>query len=219
MLETLSPKRRAELEKLCARFEKNLDKAGPYLESRGITSDTAIYMRLGVVDEPLDWDSRTVGRLSIPYISRAGILDLRYRCLDGHDCNAEGCARYLGEPGARTRLYHVGSVLRSEQGLAICEGEIDTITLLQLGIPAIGLPGSESWKARYARTLEDGAPFVVFADGDKAGRKLAAKLAGRLRDLRVVSLPEGEDVNSIYNDPAYGADWLLERWRGDEELQ
>lgn len=211
----LTQRQRALLERQASRWQSHLAEAAGYLESRGFEERTAHELRLGYVDEPLEWDSRTMGRLSIPYLTRAGVVDIRYRCLEPHDCNTEGCPKYLGEPGKSTRLYAVGSVFRSERGLSICEGELDTATLLQCGIPAVGIPGAQGWKARHTRTVEDGAPFVVFADGDQAGTDLAVKLSKELRDVRVVRLPPGEDVNSMYR--AVGPDYFLEKFNGDGE--
>lgn len=212
MNKELTQRQRDSLERQCRRWEANLGEAAAYLEGRGFTEETAVRARLGVVDEPLPWNWRTLGRLSIPYITRSGVVDIRYRCI--RDCNDKDCPKYLGEPGQRTRIYNVGAVLESRAGLSICEGELDALTLIQCGIPAVGLPGARSWKGRYERVLEDGAPFTVWADGDIDGREFAEETAKALRDSVVIRLPDGMDVNSAYMK--YGEDWIIERHDGGE---
>ena len=86
---------------------------------------------------------------------------------------------------------------------------MDTLTLSKcVGIPAVGVPGANSWKAHYSRILADFERIYVFADGDNPGLEFARGLAREL-PVTVVQLPDGEDVNSFY--VKHGKEALLEK--------
>ena len=197
---TLTLEQRSLLESQTSQYQSNLYVAAEYLEGRGITEDTAVSARLGVVDEPIHGDNDAAyNRLSIPYITRSGVVDLRYRCIRGHACGEVGCAKYLGRPGQTLRIFGVEALLSAGDTIGITEGELDTLILRQLGYPSIGLPGAESWKRHWHRLLEDFSRIVVFGDGDSAGHRFIRKLMDEFpQSVEGVQLPEGEDVNSMY---------------------
>lgn len=144
------------------------------------------------------------GRLSIPYITKTGVVDLRFR---GLDPLVE--PKYLGMDGAKTKLYNVKDVEKAENWIGVCEGELDTITLSYcVGIPCVGVPGANSWKPHYTRLLQDFERVYVFADGDQAGTEFGRSLAREL-PVTIVQLPPGEDVNSVYC--TYGKEYLMEK--------
>jgi DNA primase len=174
-------------------YYQSLPLAEEYLEKRGITSEAARTFRLGVVEDPLPGHENYKDRLVIPYITKTGIIDLRFRAMN----HAE--PKYLGLPGASTHLYNVLSVFNAiGDWIAICEGEIDTITLDAIGIPALGVPGANNWKRHYSKILQDFDKIYVFADGDQAGADFGRSLARELANVIVIQMPEGEDVNSMY---------------------
>ena len=197
---TLTQEQRSLLESQTSRYQSNLYVAAEYLEGRGITEDTAVWARLGVVDEPIHGDSDAAyNRLSIPYLTRAGVVDLRYRCLRDHDCGENNCPKYLGRPGATLRIYGVDDLLDAGDTLGITEGELDRLILRQLGHPCVGLPGAESWKRHWHRLFEDFSRLVVFGDGDAAGHRFIKKMLDEFpQSTEGVQLPDLEDVNSMY---------------------
>jgi DNA primase len=160
--------------------------------------------RLGVVIDPLPGHEQFRGRLAIPYITRSGVVDIRFRAL-GHEE-----PKYLGLPGAKTHMYNVRAVMEAENSIAICEGEIDTMVLhYKVGIPAIGVPGANAWKKHYRRMLQDFDTIYVFADGDQPGQDFARSLAREMQGVVTLTLPEGEDVNSIFLQ--HGKEYFLEK--------
>lgn len=199
-MQTLTPEARSLLETQTSRYQNNLHVAAEYLEGRGITEATAVSARLGVVDEPVHGDpDAAFQRLSIPYATRSGVVDLRYRCIRDHDCGEVGCPKYLGRPGATLRLYGVDDLVSAGDTIAVTEGELDRLILRQLGHPAVGLPGAESWKRHWHRLFEDFQRVVVFGDGDAAGVRFIRKFLDQFpQSTEAVQLPEGEDVNSMY---------------------
>lgn len=181
------------LGKAARKYAGSIQAAADYLASRGITQEAALAVSLGVVTEPEPGHEQYLGRLSIPYITKTGVVDLRFRSL-----NPAVEPKYMGLTGAETKMYNVIDVEKAGDYIAVCEGEIDTITLSKLvGIPAVGVPGSNAWKRHYTRLLADFERVFIFADGDTSGRDFANSLAREL-PVTVLQLPDGEDVNSMY---------------------
>lgn len=192
------------LGKAAAKYAESIQAASDYLQSRGVTKEAALAVSLGVVTEPEPGHEAFVGRLSIPYITKTGVVDLRFRSL-----NPAVEPKYMGMTGAETKMYNVTDVEKAGDFIAVCEGEIDTITLSKLvGLPAVGVPGSNSWKRHYTRLLADFERVFIFADGDTSGRDFANSLAREL-PVTVLQLPDGEDVNSMY--VSHGKDYFLDR--------
>ena len=193
------------------KYAGSISLAGDYLASRGITKEVALQARLGVVEEPEPGHEAYQGRLSIPYITKTGVVDLRFRSL-----NPAVEPKYMGMTGAETKMYNVLDIERAGDWIGVCEGELDTITLSSLvGIPCIGVPGANSWKKHYTRLLADFERVFVFADGDQPGKEFASSLAREL-PVTTISMEDGEDVNSAY--VKYGADYIRERMGLSNEL-
>ncbi len=175
------------------KYAASIYQAEDYLRSRGITMEVARLARLGVVAEAEIGHEQFTGRLSIPYITKTGVVDLRFRSL-----NPAVEPKYMGMTGAETRMYNVLDIERAGDFIGICEGEIDTLTLSSLvGIPCVGVPGANSWKKHYTRLLADFERVFVFADGDQPGKEFATSLAREL-PVTIIQLPDGQDVNSMY---------------------
>ena len=186
------------------KYNQNIYQAEDYLKSRGITMEVARLARLGVVVEPEVGHEIYQGRLSIPYVTKSGVVDLRFRSL-----NPAVEPKYMGLTGADTKMYNVLDVERAGDFIAICEGELDTLTLSAcVGIPCVGVPGANSWKKHYTRLLADFERVYVFADGDQPGKEFATSLSREL-PVTIVNFPDGEDVNSYYIK--YGADAIREK--------
>ena len=166
--------------------------------------EAARLARLGVVAEPEPGHEQYLGRLSIPYITKTGISDIRFRSL-----NPAVEPKYMGMVGADTKMYNVLDIERAGDWIGVCEGELDTITVSScVGFFCVGVPGSNSWKKHYTRLLSDFQRVFVFADGDQAGTEFARSLAREL-PVTIVQLPEGEDVNSAY--VKFGAGYIREK--------
>ena len=190
------------LGKATEKYAENIYQAEDYLKQRGIPLEVARLARLGVVVEPETGHEAFVGRLSIPYITKSGVVDLRFRSL-----NPAVEPKYMGLTGAETKMYNVLDVERAGDFIGVCEGELDTLTMSAcIGIPCIGVPGANSWKKHYTRLLADFEREFVFADGDQPGTEFARSLAREL-PVTIVQLPDGEDVNSVY--VSEGPEYLL----------
>ena len=171
-------------------YNRSLPLVMDYLASRGLSYDLADGEMLGYVENPLPGQEQFRGRLSIPYKTRNGIVNLKFRSLEGEE------PKYLNLSGFETNLYHVESFFASSEFICVAEGEIDALSLVSASLPAVGIPGVAAWKRFYARCFEDWPTIFAFADGDEAGRDFAKFLAREIK-ARPIFLPNGEDVNSV----------------------
>ena len=200
----LSKSQRELLAKATENYEKNLDEVAPYLESRGITKETALMFRLGFVKNPEAGHEPYQGKLAIPYLTPSGVIDIRFRSL-----NADSGPKYLSRPGASTHIFNVAALNTDSDVLVICEGEIDTMIATQVGFAAVGLPGANNWKPFYTRVLADWEKIMLFCDGDNAGKEMAKTITRELDNVFPIFMPDNCDVNDVYL--AEGAEGLHKR--------
>ena len=200
-MELPSPELRISFERAVSQYQSDL--AGDtavqtYLSSRGFGPAVAGTFRLGVVRRPIEGHERFFGRLCIPYLTRAGVVNISFRCLKPHLCKLEGCPKYLPVmDGMERNLFNVNDLFAEGDYLAVCEGELDAISLSSAGIPAVGIPGATNWKKHWRRALEDHPIIYAVGDGDEAGATFNAKLMREARAIPV-KMPQGEDCNAIY---------------------
>lgn len=180
--------------------------AQQYLRGRGFTPEIAQRFRLGVVRRPIIGHEHFAGRLSIPYLTPAGVISMNFRCIKDHDCKAvEGHRKYLKPEGLESHLFNVLALQEPGDAICVCEGELDTISLAAAGIPAVGVAGANGWAKHFSRCLDDFARVFVLGDPDTAGQGLNKRLINDARAVPV-RMPRGHDVNSLYLEG--GADAL-----------
>lgn len=181
------------------RYHETVRGAASYLGPRGLwdRSITDSYL-LGHVTEPAAGDEDFTGRLVIPYLTPSGVVNLKFRCIEAHDCKAvEHHVKYLGYSGAGDRMYNVAALRDAGDRIHIAEGELDALSATVAGFHAVGISGASKWQPHYSKLVEDFDDVVVFADGDKAGRDFAKHVRSELNNARIVYFPEGEDANSL----------------------
>ena len=199
----LSSEQRNLLETSANLYNQSLWRVTDYLESRGLSLDFALGENLGYVENPLPGQEQFSGRLSIPYVTRAGCVNLKFRSID------EGSGpKYLNLPGFETNLYHLQSFFEAHDFMCVAEGEIDALSLASVGLPSIGVPGVKAWKPFYRRCFDDYPIIYVFCDGDEPGRDFGSFLAREVR-ARPIYMPDGQDVNSMLVKE--GPEWLRTR--------
>jgi DNA primase len=213
-----TPEQRQFFESAASQYQLDLrtdTSAQAYLTGRGISAQVAATFRLGVLRRPLLGHEAYANRLSVPYLTPAGVVTFTFRCIERHtkrtevvpgnnqwvdvpaSCGDRQHPKYLAPEGADRTLFNVLDLKKDSPVLYVCEGEIDTIILSSLGYPAVGVPGVENWKTHFSKCLEDYAQVYVVCDGDDPGHKLGSFLAREVR-ARSIRLPRGEDVNSLY---------------------
>lgn len=155
--------------------------------------------RLGYVRDPLPGHEMYKGMLAIPYLRQDitgdwSVVSLRFRCIENHTHAGHG--KYNTMPGDRPRLYNTRSLVRAHDTIAICEGELDTITAMACGIDAVGVPGATAWQPHFREAFYGYETVFVLCDGDEAGHKFGRSIAESLPNAKVIPCPPGEDVNS-----------------------
>ncbi|MDB5105282.1 MAG: zinc finger CHC2-family protein [Fibrobacteres bacterium] len=124
---------------------------------------------------PVYMQARAIDADAVPKeLSMSGPIPLPYNC------------RLLdGEPG---QIY-------------LCEGVIDTLTLLEQGFPSIGVPGAANFKPGWAPLFRNKSVHVAF-DPDGPGESGAAKTIERLQaygiEARRLTPPTGMDLNDWF---------------------
>lgn len=179
-------------------------------EDRGLKEETIKYFELGVVESSDEDYGNLEGYLSIPYIAPCSMADWDMNYIDirfrrGPDMS-EFAPKYRTRPGHPTRIFNTRALANPGEYIAICEGEVDAMTLWQAGIPAVGIPGVKAWKPYYNRIFSGFERVIIVADGDEAkdgaeqgvGEAFAAEVAKQVPNPKVTVIPDGGDTNSFY---------------------
>lgn len=198
-MQTLSAEQRRFFEQAATTYQADLaaDTAvQDYLTKRGLRPGLATF-RLGVVRRPLVGHEQYQGRLAIPYLTPAGVVNLRFRCLQPHVCKDVDCPKYLSADGAGTNLYNVLDLKKDSPHIVVCEGEIDAMSWSLAGVPAVGVPGVDAWQKWFSRCLENYEVVYSAGDGDKAGSKFNSLMAREVK-ARPLRIPRGSDGNTLY---------------------
>jgi DNA primase len=147
------------------------------------------------------------GRIIFPICNDVGeVIAFSGRLLQ----DKEDTAKYLNSP--ETALFRKGSVLfgldKTKRALieancaAVCEGQLDLISLFEAGITNVVAPQGTAFTEGQARILKRFVNEVVLCfDADAAGQKAAERSLDALlqNDLivRVAEMPMGEDPDSL----------------------
>lgn len=132
-----------------------------------------------------------------PYLDANGACTfVKYRKVPPCDKND----RFRALRGRETPLFNEKALKPSMDILLLCEGEVDTLTLLSQGIePVVGLPGAGMKKATWIDRFDQLAPkdIVLIYDTDKPGQEAARDMASRIgiEKVRNLVLPPFETVD------------------------
>lgn len=120
--------------------------------------------------------------------------------------------KYMGLVGAETTMFNTQAVFAADDYICVTEGEFDCIMMgTKTQHPTVGIPGANNWKKHYAKILDDFDTVIVLADGDAPGLEFGKKISRELGNVNIISMPDGEDVNSMIIKE--GSDWIDERIR------
>jgi DNA primase len=198
------------LDQMAGQYQTALVPGSPahdYLLGRGISQKSIDWFRLGVVDGTYPEHSEWEGRISVPYITKlGGVKGFKFRRVSDAD---DSVAKFKTDH-MPTRLYNPLAFEVGEQlgYVGLTEGEADVWSAFDCGIPALGVPGVDTWAHHKEwRTMFDGfARVLLFSDEDDAGRKLSRRIQEDLgRKVFRVSLP-AKDLNKAYLE--HGAQFI-----------
>jgi DNA primase len=201
--------------------------AEEYVTARGLT-EVAGRFGLGYVASALPGHERYAGYLCIPYIRPAGgehgVATCRFRCIadecvkdptdglyffqKGEKERHEGHGKYKSLPGDPPRLYNTSALIEPSPVLVVVEGEFDTQSWTLAGIPAVGAPGTGTWRDYWTPALF-GYEVVYLIAEDEPGLVFMDQLAADLPNGKVIKMTDSRDSNSVLTN--FGPEALTKR--------
>jgi DNA primase len=195
-----STEQRSYLDLATMTYMDSVGLALPYLEKRGIGEDLAKLNGLGVVVDPLQGHEKFRNRLAIPYLTRSGPVNMKFRCMMDHNCKEiTGHNKYLSYDGLKGNLFGVMAYEDAGNFMCITEGELDTLILQSIGLPSMGVPGATHWQGHWNEVFRDFSRVYIFSDGDEAGQNFAGKVLVNMPETAVnIPMPHGMDVTDVF---------------------
>lgn len=115
--------------------------------------------------------------------------------------------KYKYETGASAKLYNAWMTWEKDE-IVVCEGEMDALTLLSHGIPAVSSTGgAKTFKDGWKAFFEDKEVYVLY-DYDEAGIKGAIKFLEKVPHAKLAWLPEENDPTDYLQE--YDLSGLME---------
>lgn len=154
---------------------------------RGISLDTLNQFKVGFVQEwrhPKAPDSvPTSPRLIIPTSKNS------YLARDTRENLSDILKQYAKSKVGSMSIFNIDALLLSENPVFVVEGEIDALSIIDVGGEAVGL-GSVSMVNRLLEILQNAMqkptkPLIIALDDDKSGQAAAAKLSEGLDKLNI----------------------------------
>lgn len=153
-------------------------------------------------------------------LDRQPVVRIPYRDRDGREastrfrCALRGDSRFRWKRESKPSLYGLWrrALRPADAPLVLVEGESDAQTLWFHDIPALGLPGANSWQECWA-TEFDYVPEVLAVIEPDAGGMAMRRWIGKsaIRDrVRLVSLDGAKDVSELYLQ--HGSEFMP-RWQ------
>ena len=200
----LDQKKKSEINEIQADFSKNFKewakaiKNCDYLIKRGISWETQKRFYIGYAKEwkhpklELEENAPATERIIIPtskysYLARAVKADVK--------------KKYQKMKAGKTSLFNL-QALKNFQNVFITEGEIDALSLEDLGFNAVGLGSADNWKMVIeALKNQDIKPFLFLClDADKPGLEAQEKLKIELDEIGVRYM-EANSILGTHKDP------------------
>jgi DNA primase len=195
-----------------------------YLKRRGISAATAIDAGLGFVSDYAlagGWLREQASltelqatslfnekgnlrlyahRLLMPYWINGEVVSLQARNISWRDKERDGAKELT--VGPVTIPFNSDVLLEPQATVYVCEGAMDTLSLLELSFAAVGIPGARNCRREWVELFADVTEVVLALDNDRAGDEGAAVIAGHFersgKEAKRLQLPEGvKDINQF----------------------
>ena len=152
-----------------------------YLTSRGISEETASKLLLGYDPEatPYGADNKTRWKGIIIPTGKSSYI------IRNTDPKATAKQRY-GKVGS-INLFNIKAVKGATSPIVITEGELDALSIIEVGGVAIGL-GSTSNTGKLIEEVKNrkpSQPLIIALDNDEPGRKASEELSKALSELKL----------------------------------
>lgn len=181
-----------------------------WLATRGISHQTADKMKLFASEKYFGKLGKTADAIGFPYYRNGALVAAKYRSFPEKD--------FTQDSGGAHDFFGI-DLIKKDQPLIIVEGEIDCLSLMEMGYEnVVSVPSgapikvadgkvlpSEDKKFAYvwnAREILDAVPYVILAtDQDPAGQALAEELARRIgKEKCRLAKFEKKDLNEVMLD-------------------
>ena len=181
-----------------------------WLATRGISPATADKMKLFASEKYFGKLGKSADAIGFPYYRQGALVAAKYRSFPEKD--------FTQDSGGAHDFFGL-DLVKKDQPLIIVEGEIDCLSLMELGYEnVVSVPSgapikvadgkvlpSEDKKFAYvwnAREVLDSVPYVILAtDQDTAGQALAEELARRIgKEKCRLAKFEKKDLNEVMLD-------------------
>ncbi len=148
----------------------------------------AFLRELGMVDRK----HGGVPAVRIPYRDATGAeVAVRYRIAATGD-------KFRWQRNTKAQPYGLDRLDPAAGSVILVEGESDAQTLWLHGLPAVGIPGAQTWRAEWAGHFT-GLKVYVWQEPDDGGRAFVARVGASLPDCLVLAAPEGrKDVSACH---------------------
>jgi DNA primase len=97
--------------------------------------------------------------------------------------------------------YNADLLHTPQKRVFLCEGCIDTLSALQMGLPAVGVPGVMGFRQDWFDLFRNVGHVVLVFDNDEAGKRQAAELRAQFRLRKIMAdacRPESvKDINDM----------------------
>ena len=181
-----------------------------WLATRGISKPTADKMNLFASEKYFGKLGKTADAIGFPYYRKGALVAAKYRSFPEKD--------FTQDSGGAHDFFGI-DLIKKDQPLIIVEGEIDCLSLMEMGYDnVVSVPSgapikvadgkvlpSEDKKFAYvwnAREILDAVPYIILAtDQDTAGQALAEELARRIgKEKCRLAKFEKKDLNEVMLD-------------------
>jgi DNA primase len=188
-----------ELEPLSFYLDLSAEAAREYLESRGISVETAEYFGVGYAKRGM-----MKGRVCFPIYRPNGEDDENPCAYCGRAVSDEVEPKYLWPKDFKKSKILFGLIQATDEDdpyhpLAVVEGPFSVLALNQHGIPAVCTLGAQMSAEQAARIAATGRPVWICYDPDEAGLEGARKAKEMLgeagcRFVSTITLPDQPDT-------------------------
>ncbi len=122
--------------------------------------------------------------------------------LQARDVTGRSQCKELSPAGLHSPVPYNANLLREDPDkVYICEGCIDTLSALQMGYPAVGVPGVTGFREEWFDRFRSVGQVYILFDNDEAGQRQAVELRAqfRMRGVKAdVYYPQGvKDMNDL----------------------
>lgn len=172
----------------------------PFARLRGFTAEELTRYEVWAKDEH---------HIIFPILGRNGAWYERQRCSGG--CHP----KYMGPKGEPSHLYNPLGLGPHSPEVWIAEGELDTLSLITVGAPALGVLGASNFTKEWWH-LFFAAEIVMALDPDDAGKKAMEQWAVYFQvagtNWRIFDPSPYEDINDFFVQDSEGLEAKVKGW-------